>query len=59
MSVTKNIKKLYNGREKVIKLYNGYTRIVFEAEYISIHGEGLEILTPKLMLQRLLIALAQ
>ena len=33
--------------------------MVSEAKYKSIHGEGLKILTPKQMLQRLPIALAQ
>ena len=33
--------------------------MVSEAKYESIHGEGLKVLTPKQMLQRLRIALAQ
>ena len=33
--------------------------MVFDAKYKSIHGEGLKILSPKQMLQRLPIALAQ
>ena len=33
--------------------------MVSDAEYKSIHGKGLKILTPKEMLQRLLIALVQ
>ena len=33
--------------------------MVSEAKYKSIHGEGLKILTPKQILQRLPIALAQ
>ena len=33
--------------------------MVSEAKYRSIHGEGLKILTPKQMLPRLPIALAQ
>ena len=33
--------------------------MVSETKYKSIHGEGLKILTPKQMLQRLPIALAQ
>ena len=45
--------------EKVIKFYNDYTRMVSEAICKSIHGEGLKILTPKQILQRLPIALAQ
>ena len=42
-----------------IKYYNDYTRMVSEAKYKSIHGEGLKILTPKQMLQRLPKAQAQ
>ena len=55
----KNIRNLYNSREKVIKLYNDYTKIISEAIYKTKHGKGLKILTPKQMLQRLPIALAQ
>ena len=55
----KNIKILYESREKVVKLFNDYSRIVSEAKYKTKHGEGLKILTPKQMLQRLPIALAQ
>ena len=33
--------------------------MVSEAKYKSIHGEGIKILTPKQMLQRLPIAIAQ
>ena len=33
--------------------------MVSEAKYKSIHGEGLKILTPKQILQRLPIALSQ
>ena len=43
-SAIKNIKILYEWREKVVKLFNDYSRIVFEV---------------KQMLQRLPIALAQ
>ena len=55
----KRIKDLYNGREKVLKVYNFYIRMVSEAKYKSIRGEGLKMLTHKQMLQRLSIALAQ
>ena len=44
---------LYNEPEKNFNLYNDYTRMVYEAKYKSIHGEGLKILTLKQMLQRL------
>ena len=55
----KNIKKLYNGQKKVIKFDNDYTCMVSETKYKFFHGEELEILTPKQMLERLPIALAQ
>ena len=47
ITTIKNIKKFYNGREKVLNFYNDYTRMVFDAKYKSIHGKGLKILTPK------------
>ena len=40
-------------------LFDDYSRIVSEVKYKSKYGEGLKILTPKQMLQRLPIALAQ
>ena len=55
----KKIKTLYESREKVLKLFNHYSKILSEAKYKTKCGEGLQILTPKQMLQRLLIALAQ
>ena len=58
-STITNIYKLYNGQEKVLYFYNDYTRVVSEAKYKSIDGGELKILTPKQMLQRLPIALAQ
>ena len=58
-SALENIKLLYESRKAVIKLFNDYSSIVFEAKYKSIHGEGLKIVTLKQMLQRLPIALAQ
>ena len=50
---------LYESREAVIILYNDYSLIKSEAKYRTKHGEGLKIFTPKQMLQRLPIALAQ
>ena len=41
------------------KLYNGYANIMSEVMYKAKQGTGLEILTPKQMLQRLPVALAQ
>ena len=55
----KNIKNFYNSKENVVKLYNNYAKIISEAMYKSKHGTGLKILTPKQMLQRLPIAVAQ
>ena len=54
-----NIKLLYESQEAVIKLFNDYSSIVSEGKFKSIHGEGLKVLPPKQMLQRLPIAIAQ
>ena len=58
-SAIKNIKKLYGSREKVIKLLNDYSKIPSMARYEARHGKRLKILTPKQILQRLPIDLAQ
>ena len=50
-SAIKSIKTLYKSREKVIKLFGNYSRVVSEAKYKTKHGEGLKILTHKQMLQ--------
>ena len=55
----KNIKLLYESRQAVIELFNDYSSIASEAKYKIKNGEGLKMLTPKEMLQRLPIALAQ
>ena len=59
----KNVKYLYDSRQKIIDLFNSYSQIRSEATYKSkwneTKGKGLKILTPKQMLQRLPIALAQ
>ena len=47
----KSIKTLYESREKVIKLFDDYSRVVSEAKYKTKYGEGLKILTHKQMLQ--------
>ena len=46
-------------REKIIKFERDYSVLLSEAKYKAKHGKGLKILTPKQMLQRLPIALAQ
>ena len=59
----KNAKNLYNSRQKVINLFNDSAKIRSETIYKSKQkkttGTGLKILTPKQLLQSLLIALAQ
>ena len=52
-SALKNIKLFYKSQEAVIKLFNDYSLIMSEAKYKTKHEEGLKILTPKQMLQRL------
>ena len=54
-----NIETLYKARSKAIKFYDDYFLMMSEARYKATKGTGLKILTPKQMLQRLPIALAQ
>ena len=54
-----NIEILYKARNEAIKFYDDYSLIMSEAKIKAVKGEGLKILTPKQMLQRLPIALAQ
>ena len=53
------IKLLYESRQAVIKLFNDYSSVASEAKQKAKYREGLKILTPKQMLQRLPIALEQ
>ena len=59
----KNVKNLYDSRQKIIDLFNSYSKIRSEALYKSKQNKteekGLKILAPKQMLQRLPAALAQ
>ena len=50
---------LYKPRNEAIKFYDDYSSMMSEAKYRATTGTGLKILTPKQMLQRLPIALAQ
>ena len=50
---------LYKARNEAIKFYDDYSSMISEAKYRANKGKRLEILTPKQMLQRLPIALAQ
>ena len=49
----------YKTRNEPIKLYDRYSSMMSEAKPKATKGTGLKILTPKQMLQRLPIALAQ
>ena len=50
---------LYKARNTGIKFYNDYSSIMSDAKYSATKGTGLKKLTPKQMLQRLPIPLAQ
>ena len=50
---------LYKSREAVVKSFDDYSSIVYEAKQKAKYRGGLKILTPKQMLSRLSIALAQ
>ena len=50
---------LYKARNETIKFYNDYSLMMSEATYKATKGTGLNILSPKQMLQILPIALAQ
>ena len=59
-----NLKKFYNSREEVMIFFGYYIDMLSDAncnakKKSETKGTGLKILTPKQMLQRLLIALAQ
>ena len=58
-----NITRFYLSREEVINFFREYTEMLSDANYDAkqneTKGKGLKILTPKQMLQRLPIALAQ
>ena len=50
---------LYKARNETIKFFDDYSSVMSEAKSKATKGTGLKILTPKQMLQRLSIALAQ
>ena len=58
-----NLEKFYNSREEVINFLRDYIEMFSDANYNAkqneTKGKGLKILTPKQMLQRFPIALAQ
>ena len=61
--VINNLEKFYNSREEVINFFRDYVEMLSDANYDArknkAERKGLKILTPKQMLQRLPIALAQ
>ena len=50
---------LYKARNEAIKFYDDYSSMVSEAKNKATKGTGLKIFTPKQMLQRIPVALAQ
>ena len=58
-NVINNVTNLYESRRKVVQMFNDYPREKSKCIYESKQGKGLKILTPKQMLKRLPIALAQ
>ena len=58
-----NLEKFYLSREETVNFFRDYFEMLYHANYDSrknkTEGKGLKILTPKQMLQRLPIALAQ
>ena len=54
-----NINILFNTRNNAIKFIEDYSSMILEAKKLAKQGDGLKILTPKQMLQRLPIALAK
>ena len=52
---------LFNGRNEAIAFYDDYCSMILNAKKMAAgqEGTGLKILTPKQMLQRLPVALAQ
>ena len=58
LDTIKNVKNIYDSRQNIIDLFNDSAKIRSEAIYET-KGTGINRLTPKQMLQRLLVALAQ
>ena len=61
--IINNLERFYISRQEVINFFRDYTEMLSDANYRpkqnETKGTGLKILTPKQMLQRLPIALAQ
>ena len=59
LDIIEEVRDLCNSREKVIQMFNDYSKNMSRNIYESKHGKRLKILTPKQMLQRLPTALAE
>ena len=61
--VITNIENFYKSREEIFKFFKDYAKMMLDSNYKAkqnkTKGTELKILSPKQMLQRLLIALAQ
>ena len=61
--VIDNLENFYKSREEVFNFFKDYSKLFFDVGYKTeqheTKGTGLKILTPKQMLERLPIALAQ
>ena len=61
--VINNLEKFYNSREEIINFFRDYIKMLSDANYNAkqneAKGTGLKVLTPKQILKRLPIALAQ
>ena len=58
-NIINNVTDLYESREKAVQMFNNCAKDMSRNIYKSKQGTGLKILTPKQILQRLPIALAQ
>ena len=54
-----NLKLIYELRQAAFKLFNVYYSVASKAKHKVKYGEGLKILTPRQMLQKLKIVLVQ
>ena len=57
-SALNNIEMFYKAKDSVIKFFDECSSLASEAKHKAFQGEGVKILTPKQMPQRLPIALA-
>ena len=57
--VINNLENFYKSREEVINFFSDYVEMLSDAKQNETKAKGLKILTPKQMIQRLPIALAQ